>query len=335
MKKTVKYILSVFAVTVLLTSCQSKKASIKKHPVTLRFAENHVSTYPTSLADMEFARIVEEKTGGRIKIEVRTGGALTETTDEAIEAIKNGDIAFTRISSTPLTSYVPEYSALQLPYLYRSSTHMWNVLNGKIGQSLLDKIERSGSGLVGLCYYDAGSRNFYATREIRSVADMKDLRVRVSGAVMVDMCEVLGAVPVTGIGMSDVRNNIESGNIDAAENNWPTYQSTGDYGVAKYFVLDQHTRVPEMVVASKKALARLSDEEVQIIRDAAKAAQAYEIQKWSENEKKSEKIVRANGNVVIELTEQRKDEFQKAMQPLYDKYASQYKSLIREIQSVN
>lgn len=334
MKKILHFILAFFALSVLLSSCQMKKeATMKFHTVKLRFAENHVGTTPAALADKEFARLVEEKTHGRVRIEVVTGGALTETSSEAIDALRYGDIAFTRISSTPLSKYVPKINAIQLPYLYRSSSHMWNVLNGKVGQEILGDVEKAGVGLVGLCYYDAGSRNFYSTKEIRSVSDMKDLRIRVQGGLMNDMCEALGAVPVTGIEMSLVRENIENGNIDAAENNWPTYQTTGDYTVAKYFVLDQHTRVPEMVLASKKVLSSLPAEYVKAIEESAKLTQEFEIAKWKEMESGAERIVRANGNTVTELSQESLEEFQDAMQPVYDKYASDFGYILREIQN--
>ena len=334
MKKILHFVSAFLITSVLLSSCQMKKeATMKFHTVKLRFAENHVGTTPAALADKEFARLVEEKTAGRVRIEVVTGGALTETSAEAIEALKNGDIAFTRISSTPLATYVPKINAIQLPYLYRSSSHMWNVLNGKVGQEILGDVGKAGVGLVGLCYYDAGSRNFYSTKEIRSVSDMKDLRVRVQGGLMNDMCKALGAVPVTGIEMSLVRENIESGNIDAAENNWPTYQSTGDYTVAKYFVLDQHTRVPEIVIASKKVLSSLPSDDVKAIEEAAKLTQEFEIAKWKEMEASAERIVRANGNMIIDLPSRSLEEFQNAMQPVYDKYASNFGYILREIQN--
>ncbi|MCR5289638.1 MAG: TRAP transporter substrate-binding protein [Treponema sp.] len=336
MKKIVLYVLLVTTLAMLFTSCKfnEKKASVKKHAVILRFAESHAAGYPTALADQEFARLVEEKTDGRVKVEVRTGGSLSEVTVEAIEGLKTGDIAFSRISSSPLSTYVPKYRVLGLPYIYRSASHMWAVLNGTIGQGLLEDVEKSGSGLVGLCYYDGGSRNFYSKKEINSLADMQGLRIRAQGAMVVDMCEALGAVPMTGIGMSEVRGNLENDVIDTAENNWATYVSTGDYTAAKYYILDQHTRVPELLVASQKVLSRLDQKDVEAIKEAAKVAQEYEIAKWRENESASEKVVRANGNTIIELSASALSEFQDAMQPLYDKYASQYRSLISEIQAI-
>ena len=336
MKKILKHIFMFISFVMLFTSCKfEKKASITEHYITLRLSENHVRGTPAALADEEFARLVEEKTGGKVKVEALFGGALTETSEEAVEALKNGDIAFTRLSSSVVTSYVPRFAALQLPYLYRSSEHMWKVLNGKLGQELLADIERSGSGLVGLCYYDAGSRNFYSTKEIRSIADLKDLRIRVQGQLMADMCAALGAVGVKGIGMTEVRSNLESGFIDAAENNWNTYQSTGDFTAAKYYILDQHTRLPELLVASKKVLSSLKPQYVEAIKEAAKLAQEYEIQKWHEKEAAAEQIVRSNRNKVIELSPAVISEFQLAMQPLYDKYGSKYRDVISTIQATN
>ncbi len=334
MRKILFYVSIFFLLTILLSACNvNKKASITKHPMTLRFAENHVSGYPTSLADEEFARLVEEKTEGRVKIEVITGGALTETSGETLEALKLGDIAFSRISISPIAESVPRFNALMLPYLYRSSSHMWNVLNGKIGQDLLDDVERSGLGIMALCYYDAGARNFYSTKEINSLADMKNLRIRVQNQMMVDMCEALGAVGVTGIEMTAVRSSIENGIIDAAENNWPTYQSTGDYTSAKYYVLDQHNRIPELLIASKKVLSKLDANDVKIIKECAKIAQEYEIKKWKEMESSAEQIVRSNGNRILGLSPSAQAEFQKAMKGIYEKYGSKYRDIIRTIQA--
>lgn len=322
---------------VLFASCtQKERASIKKHPVTLRLSENHVSGYPTSLADEEFARLVKERTEGRIKIEVREGGALAQNEGDAIEGLKSGDLAFTRVSASSVAAFVSQINAIQFPYLYRNSEHMWKVLNGDIGQKILAGIETSGSGLVGLCYYDAGSRNFYVTRPIHSVADMEGLRIRVMNSqIMLDMCEALGAKGVTGLTMTEIRGAIERDQIDGAENNFPSYQSNGDYSIAPYFVKDQHTRVPEILIASKKVLDRLDTADVEIIKQVAKETQDYEIQKWKEREQLSEKISRENGCQVIELTNQAYAEFQKAMEPVYKKHGGKYTDIIEAIRAVN
>ena len=335
--KKIGILFITFLILSLVPSCSKNHgATIKKHPVTLRLSENHVAGYPTSLADEEFARLVQKRTGGRVKIEVREGGALAQNEGDAIEGLQTGDLAFTRVSSSSVAAYVNQINAIQFPYLYRNADHMWKVLNGQIGQDILNGIESSGSGLVGLCYYDGGSRNFYVNKPVHSVADMKGLRIRVMNSpIMLDMCEALGAKGVTGLSMTEIRGAVLSGKIDGAENNFPSYQSNGDYSIAPYFVLDQHTRIPEILIASKKVLSRLDPGDVEIIKEVAKETQEYEIQKWKEREAYSEQVSRKNGCQVIELSSHEYDEFQKAMDPVYKKHGSQYMSIINAIRAVN
>ena len=200
---------------------------------TLKLSEVHAEGYPTTLADQEFARLIEEKTEGRIKVEVYSGGQLYGEETGSIEALQLGDIAFARVSASPVASYVPALNAIQMPYLYKNADHMWAVLDGEIGQDMLAQIESSGSGLVGLCWYDAGARSYYTTKKVASVADMKGLKIRMqNNAMMVDMTNVLGGTGVTGIGPNEVYSAIKQGTIDGAENNWPTYQNMGDYEAA-------------------------------------------------------------------------------------------------------
>ena len=302
---------------------------------TYRLSEVHAEGYPTSMADREFARLVEERTNGRIKIEVYTGGTLYSQETGSIEALQMGDLAFTRVSASPVASYVPNANAIQMPYLYRSSDHMWNVLNGAIGKQILDDIEASGSGLVGLCYYDAGSRCFYGTKPVRSVADMKGLKIRMqNNAMMVRMVELLGGTGVTGIGPNEVYSAIQTGTVDGAENNWPTYQNMGDYEVAKYYILDHHTRVPEILLMSKVVKDELSPADFAIIQQCAKDTQAFEIAAWAAKEKESEEIVRKAGTEVITLTPAAFAEFQAAMAPLYTEFGSDFADVLKAIAEV-
>ncbi len=331
MKKSIIAILIVLSV-ILPVFAQGGAESSSASTVTLRLSEVHAEGYPTTLADQEFARLVEEKTNGRIKIEVYSGGTLYGQETEAIEALQQGSIAFARVSASPVASYVPALNIIQLPYLYRDGDHMWAVLNGEIGQGFLDEVQASGSGLVGLCYYDGGARNFYTTKPVHCVADLKGLKIRLqNNEMMVEMAKALGANPVTGIGPNDIYSAIQQGTIDGAENNWPTYESKGDYQVAPYFCLDGHTRVPEILLASEDALAKLSDEDVAIIKACAKETQEYEIKKWAEREAESEAIVMAGGVVAYTPTAAELQEFQDAMAPLYTKYGAGYEELIQDI----
>ena len=227
---------------------------------TLKLSEVHAEGYPTTLADQEFARLIEEKTEGRIKVEVYSGGQLYGEETGSIEALQLGDIAFARVSASPVASYVPALNAIQMPYLYKNADHMWAVLDGEIGKDMLAQIEASGSGLVGLCWYDAGARSYYTTKKVASVADMKGLKIRMqNNAMMVDMTNVLGGTGVTGIGPSD-------------------------YEAATFYVLDEHTRVPEILLASAEVLSSLDPADVEIIKQCAIETEAYEKAKWAEKE---------------------------------------------------
>ena len=335
MKKLAVLLLIAVALVLPLTAGGSKDSSSSSAKQTvLTLSEVHAEGYPTTLADYEFARLVEERTEGRIKIDVYSGGTLYGEETGSIEALQIGDLSFARVSASPVASYVPALNVIQLPYLYRDGDHMWQVLNGPIGQQMLEDIQASGSGLVGLCYYDAGARNFYTTTPVNSVEDMKGLKIRLqNNPMMVEMVQLLGGNGVTGIGPNDVYSAIQQGTIDGAENNWPTYESMGDYQVAPYFVLDGHTRVPEILLASEAVLSTLDPADVEIIKECAKETQAYEIEQWALREQSSEEKVTSEGVVVAELTPEQIAAFQERMQPLYAKYGAGYEDIIAEIQN--
>ncbi len=330
MKKLMVLLLVAAAIVLPLAASGSGEGG----QTVLTLSEVHAEGYPTALADYEFARLVEERTEGRIKIDVYTGGTLYGEETGSIEALQIGDLAFARVSASPVASYVPALNVIQLPYLYRDGDHMWQVLNGEIGQSMLEEIQASGSGLVGLCYYDAGARNFYTKTPIYSVADMAGLKIRLqNNAMMVEMVQLLGGNGVTGIGPNDVYSAIQQGTIDGAENNWPTYESMGDYQVAPYFVLDGHTRVPEILLASEAVLETLDPADVEIIKQCAKDTQEYEIEQWALREASSEEKVVSEGVTVTTPTPEALAEFQERMAPLYAKYGAGYEDLIEQIQN--
>lgn len=300
--------------------------------VTLTLSEVHAEGYPTTLADYRFAELVAERTEGRVTIDVYSGGTLYGEETGSIEALQIGDLDFARVSASPVASYVPALNVIQLPYLYRDGDHMWEVLNGPIGQEMLEEIQASGSGLVGLCYYDAGARNFYTTTPVHGPEDMKGLKIRLqNNPMMVDMVELLGGNGVTGIGPNEVYSAISQGTIDGAENNWPTYESMGDYEAAPYFVLDGHTRVPEILLASENVINKVSAEDWEIIKECAKETQDYEIEQWALREKSSEEKVVAAGVTVYQPTAEELAEYQALMAPLYEEYGAGYEDMIEEI----
>ncbi|MCQ2398534.1 MAG: TRAP transporter substrate-binding protein [Sphaerochaetaceae bacterium] len=331
MKKLSIVLLILVAVVGFAFAEGSKEAKV------LKLSEVHVDGYPTTMADLEFARLVEEKTQGRVKIEVYSNGTLYGEETGAIEAMQIGDCAFARVSASPVANYVPALNAIQLPYLYVSADHMWKVLNSEVGQGMLDAVEASGSGLIGLCWYDSGSRNFYTTTSVKSPADLKGLKIRMqNNTMMCRLVELMGGTPVTGIGPNEIYGALTQGVIDGAENNWPTYYSKGDYEAAKFFCLDAHTRVPEILLGSAAALkkAGITDKDIAIIKECAKKTQEYEIAQWKAMEDTAEKAVRANGNTIYTPSAAEMKQFQDAMAPIYAEYGKGYEDIIAKIQAM-
>ncbi|AEE16156.1 TRAP transporter substrate-binding protein [Treponema brennaborense] len=298
----------------------------------LRYAENQPQDYPTTQAAYKFAELVEQRTDGRIKVEVYYGAQLGDE-KSVIEQLQFGAIDFTRVSLSPLAEFSKALNVLQLPYLYRDPEHMWKVLDGSIGDTFLKSVE--SNNLIGLSWFDAGARNFYnSVRPVTSLADMKGLKIRVQESQqMMDMVQALGANP-TPMAYGEVYSGLQTGVIDGAENNWPSYESTSHFEVAKYFVLDEHTRVPEMQMISALTWKKLSAEDQKIIREAALESAKIERELWAAKENASEAKVKAGGAVVTELSAAEKQKFQDAMAPLYKKYGAGYESVIADIQAI-
>lgn len=334
-KKLIATALSLMAVsTMLLSGCggdNAKKEENTNDKLVLRYAENQPEYYPTTLGAYKFAQLVKEKTNGRIEIEVYHSGKLGDE-KTVLGELQQGNIDFARTSLSPVAEFDSDLNVLQLPYLYRDETHMWKVLDGEIGKNLLNGMEEKAN-IVGLSWYDAGARSFYIREhEINSVADLSGLNIRVQeSSMMVDMVKALGANPVP-IPYRETYAALEKGDIDGAENNWPSYESSEHYQLAKYYVVDEHTRVPEIQMVSKKLWDSLSDEDKKIIQEAATESAIFEKEEWEKQEKISEDKMRQSGVVITELTPEEKQSFKDAMNSLYEEYGGNAKDLIKAIQ---
>lgn len=295
----------------------------------LSYAENQTQNYPTTLGAKRFAELVEMRTEGRIRIVVQAEGILGEELD-VIQQMQYGGIDFARVSLSQLASYVPELNVLQMPYLYTGSEHMWEVLDGEIGDRFLNGVKENE--LIGLSWYDAGARNFYnSIKPITCPEDMKGMRIRVQESdVMSDMIEALGAIAVP-IAYSEVYSTLERGLCEGAENNWPSYETMNHYEVAKYFTVDEHTRVPEMQICSAHTWEKLSEEDRRIIMECARESAQYERLLWTKQEEKARKIALENGVQEIVLTPEEKALFQSEMSDIYEKYCSDYMDVIARI----
>jgi len=299
-------------------------------PIILRLAETHPKDYPTTKGDYKFAELVKERTNGRIVIEVYPGSQLGQE-KAAIEQVQFGAIDFTRVSLSVFASFAPQMNALQMPYLYRNNEHMWKVLNGQIGQELLASVD--SANFVGLGWFDGGSRNFYnSVRPVSKPEDLQGLKIRVQESeLMVGLVNAFGAV-ATPMPYGEVYSGLQTRVIDGAENNWPSYFSTSHYEVAKYYTLDEHTRVPEIIVGSKISLQKLSAADQAILKQAAKDAVAHQRAEWEAYEKVSEDKVRAAGNTITKIDD--KAPWQAKMQPLYAKQPKETQDFIKRVNEV-
>src|SRR5512139_1828906 len=291
MRKILVVFLVVLAATFIVASSSLK---VSAAPIVMRLAETHPQDYPTTKGDYEFARLVKERTKGRIVVEVFHSKQLGEEA-AVIEQVQLGAIDMTRVSISAVSSFVRDLDAFQLPYLYRDAAHMWKVLDGPIGQEILKKHE--AYNFVGVGWFEGGSRNFYTKKQVKTVGDLKGMKIRVQQApLMVGMIEALGAVAAP-LPFGEVYSALQTGVIDGAENNWPSYLSTSHYEVAKYFIVDEHTRVPEITLGSKKVFDKLSKEDRALIFKAHKDAVPYQIRLWNEFEKVAEKTVKEKGSI--------------------------------------
>nr|WP_275097862.1 TRAP transporter substrate-binding protein [Sedimenticola hydrogenitrophicus] len=299
--------------------------------ITLKSSDTHPDGYPTVAAVKAMGAMLEERTNGRLCIEVFHSAQLGQEKD-TIEQTQFGVIDFNRVSLGPFNNIIEETQIPSLPYIFRSVGHMHRVMDGPIGDQIKDAF--SDHDLIGLAFYDGGSRSFYnSDRPIKSMADLKGMKFRVMQSdLFVDMVSAVGA-NATPMPYGEVYSSIQTGVIDGAENNWPSYESSGHFEVAKYYTLDEHLIVPEVLVMSKRSWEKLSPEDQKAVRQAAKDSVPVMRKLWAEREAKSEAKVRSAGAQII--TDIDKTPFIDAMKPVYDKYLTSptLKDLVARIQA--
>jgi tripartite ATP-independent transporter DctP family solute receptor len=298
---------------------------------TLRSADVHPDGYPTVDAVKHIGKVMEQKTNGRIKINVFHSGQLGNERD-TIEQTRFGVIDMNRINMAPFNNLIPATQVPSLPFVFRSVDHMRKVMDGPIGEAILKEFEKHD--LIGLAYYDSGSRSFYnSKRPINTPADMRGLKIRVQQSDMfVALVSALGA-NATPMAFGEVYSALQTGVIDGAENNWPSYDSTKHFEVSKFYSMTEHSLSPEVLVMSKRAFERLSKEDQDNLRAAAKESVGVMRTLWDAREKASEAKVRAGGAQVNSV---QKQPFIDAMKPVYDRFVTDaaLKDLVARIQAV-
>jgi tripartite ATP-independent transporter DctP family solute receptor len=318
---------AILSLSILAQGCG--KGGSQKVTV-LKLAHGLDITHPVHKAMVYMAERVQEKSQGRLRIDIYPNEQLGSER-ECIEQLQFGSLAMTKTSSSPLESFIPELAVYGLPYVFRDADHAWKVWNGEIGRRLLAAGEKVG--LKGLCYYDAGARSFYTrNRPIYTPDDLKGLKIRVQKSNMaLRMIEVFGA-SATPIDWGELYTSLQQGVVDGAENNPPSFYTSRHYEVCKYYTLDEHTRVPDVLLISTAVWKKLSPEFQQILQEAADESVPYQRQLWDEMVKKSlEEVQKAGVQIIIPD----KEPFRRKAAQLYKEFeGTEVGRLAQEIQAI-
>ncbi|WP_298503616.1 TRAP transporter substrate-binding protein [uncultured Maribacter sp.] len=254
-------------------------------------------THPVHKGILEFKKALNEKSGGKMNVKIFPDGQLGSER-EALELLQIGSVAITKVSAATLSNFVPEYHVLGIPYLFKDKQHQFAVLEGEVGKSILQKGEKFW--LRGLCYYDAGSRSFYTSNKaVRTPEDLKGLKIRVMNNQMaINMVNALGG-SATPMSFGELYTAIQQGVVDGAENNAPSFVSSNHYEVSKYYTLDQHSSVPDVLLIGTKYWSSLSDQEKVWVQESADESSQAQKRFWQESVEQSMATAKKAGVEVI------------------------------------
>ncbi len=321
-----KFIIIIFILSQLIAGCKSEK---KHH--TLKLAHGLSTEHPVHKAMVFMAKRVSEISEGKMKIKIYPAGQLgPERT--CVELLQIGSLDMTKVSTAVMEGFVPTYRVLGLPYIFRDKEHAYKVLDGEIGKDLL--LEGTDSWLKGLCFYDAGSRSFYTKEQpVNSPDDLKGLKIRVMKSnTAVQMVRTLGGSP-TPISWGELYTALQGGVVDGAENNPPSFYLSHHYEVCKYYSLNEHTTVPDILLISTHTWNKLTSKEKEWLDQAVKESVVLQRKLWEESEKEALKAVSEAG---VKIIYPDKKPFAEKVEGLIDSYQSNEKSYnyIQRIRSV-
>ncbi|MBU2926677.1 TRAP transporter substrate-binding protein [Winogradskyella psychrotolerans] len=285
----------LFFVLIFIVSLQSCKE--EKATKTLYLAHNMPQTHSVHKGILEFQKALRLKSDGKLDVKIFPDGQLGSER-EVLELLQIGSVAITKVSAATLSNFVPEYHVFGIPYLFENKQHQFDILEGDVGKSILEK--GSQFWLRGLCYYDAGSRNFYTTKKaIRTPEDLKGLKIRVMNNQMaINMINSMGG-SATPLAFGELYTAMQQGVVDGAENNAPSFVSSNHYEVSKYYTIDEHASIPDVLLIGTKFWDKLSQQEKQWVQEAADvSAQAQKVF-WNASVEESMAVAKAAGVEVI------------------------------------
>lgn len=273
---------------------------------------------------------LKEKSAGKVILQIYPGEQFGSER-EMIEQVQMSSLDMTKVSTSPLESFVPSMSVFGVPYLFRDSEHLWNVLEGPVGKKLLQAGENKG--LKGLCYYDAGSRSFYTkAKQIRTPADLDGMKIRVQESkTAMQMIEALGASP-TPIAWGELYTSLQQGVVDGAENNPPSFYRSRHFEVCKYYSLDEHTMVPDIIIINIGTWNKLPEDVRKMVQEAADESSVYQRKLWKEATVNALEKVQAQGVTVYHPD---KTAFRRKVRKMHESYEdTEIGELIEEINKV-
>ena len=276
----------------------------------------HKPGYPNTVAMDKFAELLKKNSGGKITLKMFHSGTLG-TQPDAIEQVRIGGLAIGNFNLGPIGPVAPEANVVSLPFIFKDMGHMHRALDGVAGEKISAGMAKKG--LVALAWYDSGARSFYNSKKpIMKPADVTGMKVRVmNNDLYSGMIAALGGNP-SPMAFSEVYQSLKTGVVDGAENNWPSYESTGHFEVAGYYSLSQHLIIPECVCINAKVYNALSDADKKMVKAAARDSATLQRDLWSKRAKSSREKVMKSGVKFNDIPD--KGAFQSAMKPVYDKY---------------
>ena len=289
--------------------------------------------YPTVAAVESLGKKLEAATSGRLSVQMFPSAQLGGE-KETIEQTQIGAIQLLRVSAGALGPIVDDINVVNMPFLFKNMAHAEKMMDGEIGQNLLDKITaNANANLVALCWMNAGARSIYNTKKpVKGIEDLKGMKIRVIGnPIFIDMMNALGGNGVA-MGYDQVFSALQTGVIDGAENNPPSYVFSNHYTAAKYYSLTEHLIIPEVLMFSKKAWSTLSADDQGLIKKFAREAQMEERELWNKYEQQAMEKAKAAGCEITAIAD--KTPFRNAVKPVWDKYGPKYQEMIKRIQGI-
>ncbi len=279
----------------------------------------HTEGYPNTVAMERFADLLAEKTNGEVKLKMFHGGTLGSQPD-AIEQVRLGGLQIGNFNLGPVGPIASEANVVSLPFIFKDVGHMFRVLGGEGGKAISDGM--AAKGIMPLAWFDAGARSFYnPDKPIKTPADVAGMKVRVmNNNLYSGMIAEMGGNP-SPMAFAEVYQALKTGVVDGAENNWPSYESTGHYEVAGYYSLSQHLIIPECICINTDTFNALSDDMQMKVKAAALEAAAVQRYLWTLREASSREKVEESGVKTNEIAD--KGPFQEAMAPVYDAYLAE------------